>query len=107
MTARVPVIVSRDERYFTDRHQAMPADGYAAAKVRELDTYINLHLELVARNLYPQALFGGSTEAVALQFKKSGFETGFFYVLAGAQLIAFVCALLMRDSQKHSLIADD
>ena len=37
----------------------LPADGYAAAKVRELDTYINLHLELVARNLYPQALFGG------------------------------------------------
>lgn len=54
-----------------------------------------------------QALFGGATEAVALQFKKSGFETGFFYVLAGAQLIAFVCALVMRDSQKHSLIADD
>ena len=44
---------------------------------------------------------------MALQFKKSGFETGFFYVLAGAQLIAFVCALVMRDSQKHSLIADD
>ena len=37
----------------------LPSDHYAAAKVRELDTYINLHLELVARNLYPQALFGG------------------------------------------------
>jgi MHS family alpha-ketoglutarate permease-like MFS transporter len=54
-----------------------------------------------------QALFGGTTEAAALQFKKSGFEEGFFYMLAGAQLIAFVCALVMRDSQKHSLIADD
>ena len=54
-----------------------------------------------------QALFGGTTEAMALQFKKSGFEDGFFYVIAGAQLLAFVTALLMRDSQKHSLIADD
>lgn len=54
-----------------------------------------------------QAMFGGTTEAVALQFKVAGIETGFFYVLAGAQLIAFICALVMRDSQKHSLIADD
>ncbi len=30
VTARVPVIVSRDTRYFTDRHQAMPAAGYSA-----------------------------------------------------------------------------
>jgi hypothetical protein len=28
-------------------------------------------------------------------------------VLAGAQVLAFVTALIMRDSQKHSLIADD
>jgi glutathione S-transferase len=38
----------------------MPADPYAAAKVRELITYIDLHLELVARDLYPQAFFGGT-----------------------------------------------
>ncbi len=38
----------------------MPADPYAAAKVRELITYIDLHLELVARDLYPQAFFGGA-----------------------------------------------
>lgn len=37
VTARVPVIVSRDERYFTDRHQAMPAEGYAALFARMLD----------------------------------------------------------------------
>lgn len=28
VTGRVPVVVSRDDRYFHDRHQAMPADGY-------------------------------------------------------------------------------
>ena len=37
----------------------LPADAFAAAKVRELITFIDLHLELVARELYPQAFFGG------------------------------------------------
>ncbi|MBX3658159.1 MAG: glutathione S-transferase [Ramlibacter sp.] len=38
----------------------LPADPFAAAKVRELTIFIDLHLELVARELYPQAFFGGS-----------------------------------------------
>ena len=38
----------------------MPADPYAAAKVRELSIFIDLHLELVARELYAQAFFGGT-----------------------------------------------
>jgi glutathione S-transferase len=38
----------------------LPADPYAAAKVRELTTFIDLHLELVVRDLYPQAFFGGT-----------------------------------------------
>lgn len=38
----------------------LPADPYAAAKVRELMIFINLHLELVARELYGQAFFGGT-----------------------------------------------
>ncbi|MGB3070590.1 MAG: glutathione S-transferase [Ottowia sp.] len=37
----------------------LPASSYEAAKVRELVRYIELHLELVARNLYPEAFFGG------------------------------------------------
>ena len=37
----------------------LPTDAYQAARVRELVRYIELHLELVARNLYPQAFFGG------------------------------------------------
>jgi glutathione S-transferase len=37
----------------------MPADAFAAAKVRELITFIDLHLELVVRELYAQAFFGG------------------------------------------------
>ncbi|MCW5653116.1 glutathione S-transferase [Hydrogenophaga sp.] len=37
----------------------IPVDPFAAAKVRELVRYLELHLELVARNLYPEAFFGG------------------------------------------------
>jgi glutathione S-transferase len=40
------------------QHPLLPADPYQAAKVRELARYIELHLELVARNLYPEAFFG-------------------------------------------------
>lgn len=37
----------------------LPADPYARAKCRELVQYIELHLELVARRIYPEAFFGG------------------------------------------------
>jgi glutathione S-transferase len=37
----------------------VPADPYAAAKVRELIAFLELYLELVARRLYAQAFFGG------------------------------------------------
>jgi glutathione S-transferase len=37
----------------------MPADLWGQAKVRELVTFVELHLELVARELYPEAFFGG------------------------------------------------
>lgn len=38
----------------------LPADPWAAAKVRELSLFIDLHLELTARELYAQAFFGGT-----------------------------------------------
>ncbi len=38
----------------------LPADAWGRAKVRELVTFIDLHLELVARQLYSQAFFGGA-----------------------------------------------
>jgi glutathione S-transferase len=37
----------------------LPADPFAAGKVREALRFIELHLELVARNLYAEAFFGG------------------------------------------------
>lgn len=41
----------------------LPADPFAAAKVRELIVHLELHLELVARELYPQAFFGKTVSA--------------------------------------------
>jgi glutathione S-transferase len=49
--------------YLEARHPQpplVPADPLAAAKVRELATFIDLHLELVVRELYTQAFFGGT-----------------------------------------------
>jgi glutathione S-transferase len=57
-------------------HPLMPQDAFAAAKVRELMTFLDLHLELVARNLYPEAFFGGKVsdsvkEKVGAQLEKN------------------------------------
>ncbi|MCM3562485.1 glutathione S-transferase [Hydrogenophaga intermedia] len=54
----------------------LPADPFAAANVRELVRYLELHLELVARNLYPEAFFGGKVsdsakEKIAPQLEKN------------------------------------
>lgn len=38
----------------------LPSDPWHAAKVRELGIFIDLHLELVARELYGEAFFGGT-----------------------------------------------
>jgi glutathione S-transferase len=40
------------------RPPLLPADPFAAAKVRELVTFIDWHLEVTARQLYGQAFFG-------------------------------------------------
>lgn len=38
----------------------MPSAPFAAAKVREVITFLELHLELVVRELYAEAFFGGT-----------------------------------------------
>ena len=75
--------------YIEQAHPAqplMPKDPFAAAKVRELMTFLDLHLELVARNLYPEAFFGGKVsdstkEKVGALLEKN--------VAAFATLVAF------------------
>ncbi len=55
----------------TSTQPLTPADPWAAAKVRELVTFIDLHLELVARELYAQAFFGGKVdEAIQARVRK-------------------------------------
>lgn len=49
----------------------LPADPWAAAKVRELVTFVELHLELVARELYAQAYFGGTVDAATQERVKA------------------------------------
>jgi glutathione S-transferase len=53
------------------RPPLLPADPWAAAKVRELTTFVDLHLELVARELYGKAFFGGDiSEGNAARVRK-------------------------------------
>ena len=57
-------------------HPLMPPDAFQAAKVRELVTFLDLHLELVARNLYAEAFFGGKVsdavkEKIGVQLEKN------------------------------------
>lgn len=37
VTARVPVLISHDNRYFQDKYQGMPKDGYTAMFEKMLD----------------------------------------------------------------------
>lgn len=63
-------IVEYLEARFPDP-RLLPADPYAAAKVRELMKFIDLHLELVARDLYGKAFFGGEiSESNAARVRK-------------------------------------
>jgi glutathione S-transferase len=61
-----------EDRYPT--HPLMPADPYQRAKVREIVQYLELHLELVARRLYPQAFFGGKVEQSVIDATRKELE---------------------------------
>jgi len=69
------VMVEYLEHQYTT-HPLMPKDPFAAAKVRELHLFLDLHLELVARELYPEAFFGDKVsdavkEKVGKQLQKN------------------------------------
>lgn len=52
-------------------HPLLPENAYEAAKNRELLVFLELHLELVARELYAEAFFGGTVaEDVKLKVEK-------------------------------------
>ena len=79
------VMVEYIEQQYPE-HPLVPKDAFQAAKVRELVTFLDLHLELVARNLYPEAFFGGKVsdsvkEKIGVQLEKN--------VAAFAKLVQF------------------
>ena len=79
-----------EQRY--PQHPLLPSDPFAAAKVRELVTFLDLHLELVARNLYPEALFGSKVsdevkEKTKAQLDKNPYLAGDTFGLADCAAI--------------------
>lgn len=68
------------------QHALLPADPLAAAKVRELVLYVELHLELVARELYVEAYFGGKVSDGTKERARKLLERG---VQAFARIAAF------------------
>ena len=53
------------------------------------------------------AIFGGSSEFLALKLKSIGHEEYFFYYVSVVMAIALIAALAMPDNRKHSLIDKD
>jgi MHS family alpha-ketoglutarate permease-like MFS transporter len=53
------------------------------------------------------AVFGGTAEYVALWFKQSGAESGFYAYASILAAISFAAVLSMRDTRLHSRIAED
>lgn len=81
----------------------LPADPFGAAKVRELMTFMEVHLELVARELYGEAFFGAAvSDDIKLRTKKlltrniKAFTklTRFSPFIAGSEFTMADCAAL-------------
>jgi glutathione S-transferase len=78
-----------------------PGDPLERARVRELITYIELHIELVARRLYPQVFFGQPADEAVKQSVQKDLAKGvrafrarakFAPYVAGAELTLADCA---------------
>jgi glutathione S-transferase len=70
-----------------------PADPFKAAKVRELVTFVDLHIELCARDLYKEAFFGGTvTDAT-----KGRVEKRLTHAIGGFKRLAKVAPYLAGD----------
>jgi MHS family alpha-ketoglutarate permease-like MFS transporter len=53
------------------------------------------------------SVFGGSAEYVALQLKDRGHEPWFYWYVSVCMAVAFITGLTMRDTMRHSKIAED
>lgn len=53
------------------------------------------------------ALFGGTAEYIALWFKNTGHESGFYWYVAACIACSLAVYLLMPDTKRHSRIDQD
>ncbi|HUW37903.1 MAG TPA: glutathione S-transferase [Rhodocyclaceae bacterium] len=94
--------------YLEDTHREpplYPADPFRRAKCRELIEHIELHIELPARRLYPEAFFGGSgsdeTKAEVEKLLGKGLKSlahlaRFEPFIAGAEFTHADCAAIVH-----------
>jgi glutathione S-transferase len=83
----------------------IPADPYEAARIRQLIQFMELHLELVARELYLEAFFGGKIAddvkiRVQKQLKRNitafGQIANFSPYIAGSEFTMADCAAIVH-----------
>ena len=53
------------------------------------------------------SIFGGTAELVALQFKKAGIESGFYWYVTACIAVSLMVYVFMKDTRKHSRIETD
>ncbi|MFO1195825.1 MAG: glutathione S-transferase [Burkholderiaceae bacterium] len=96
--AESQVLVEYLEDAFPER-PLLPKAAYERAKVREIVAFMELHLELVARRLYPQAFFGGkvSDETIAATRKELERNVAAFARLAKFDAFAAGPAFTLAD----------
>ncbi|HLS57342.1 MAG TPA: glutathione S-transferase [Zeimonas sp.] len=54
----------------------LPQEPFERAKVRELTAFVEIHVELVARRVYPQAFFGGTVSQGTIDATRRDLERG-------------------------------
>ena len=51
------------------------------------------------------AIFGGNAETMALAFKKSGMESGYYWLVAGVFAVGFIAALCLPDERRGTKLS--
>lgn len=83
------------------QHPLLPKNPFERAKVRELIVFIDLHVELVTRRIYPEAFFGGKVSDETKQQVEKDLARGlkalaqlakFSPFVAGAELTLADCS---------------
>jgi glutathione S-transferase len=68
----------------------LPRDPFARAKVRQLVIFLDLHVELVTRRLYPEAFFGGKVSDETKQQVEKALPKGLKAFMRIAKFAPFV-----------------